>query len=164
MPGRSDRRLKRPGAWPQLVLTIALAWFACPASAATPAPGRYCAREEVTEETDSGETLVGAFLMTADLRRRGTHFSISFMNRMPDNPQILSADPPVPAVRMRDGSLRFRFDDGWGNRGEGRFSSDGTMRLRVLRRSRDGGSNITRNYGTFRLSRSACSSIQAHHD
>jgi hypothetical protein len=134
--------------------------FASAASAAAPTPGRYCAHESVSGAMGSEEILLGDFLMTVDVQRRGARLYVGFMNRMPDSDQMLFV-APVRALSMRDGSLRFEFDDGWGNRGEGRFDSNGRMRLRVLRPNREGGTNITRNYGAFRVSRRACASMPA---
>lgn len=128
--------------------------------ASSPAPldaGRYCTRSELVGDTGRGTFPLGTFWMTVDVEKRDGRTYVGFANGMPDSGEILTTEP-VEASALRDGTLRFEFTDGWGNLGEGRLGPDSVITLEVLRRSPEG-SNITRNYGSYELSRTQCEGL-----
>ena len=128
------------------------------AAAASPSmveAGRYCARQPVVGHTGEGTVPLGRLRIIVDVQRTGRRNFVAFTSQLPDSQEVLTGGPAV-AGTMADGSLRFRFTDGWDNQGEGRLSPDGRFVLEVRRPSPQGGTNITRNYGTFQVSRDTC--------
>lgn len=119
------------------------------------APGNYCLKEELLGHTGTGDDIrLGNFLMEVTVRQTPSGYAVSFWNVMPDSPEILQAETANARV-LRDGSLAFGFIDGWNNSGRARVRPNGRVDL-VMTHSAPM-NQIGRNYGTYTLSRAACS-------
>ena len=116
------------------------------ATEAPPEPGDYCLKDEVEG--------LGSFLMRLTVRRTRSRYAVSFYNQMPDTQQALGGETEDARV-MSDGSLTFKFHDGWGNIGRARVRPSGRVDLKMIK---NGPMNsMGRNYGTHILSRAGCS-------
>jgi len=123
------------------------------------APGLYCLKEPMTGYTGTGHDIpLGDFIMSVEISRKGGRYAVSIANRMPDNPQILDAETGDASV-LRDGSLAFSFTDGWENEGRARVYPNGKVVLVMTKKAETLMNQIGRNYGTFTVSNSDCSSV-----
>jgi len=118
-------------------------------------PGRYCAMEPLVGHSGSGADIsLGNSLMAVTISRTRKGNAVSFWNVMPDSPEVLQANTENARL-LGDGSLAFPFVDGWGNRGRAHVRSNGQVELVMTRKT--GMNQIGRNYGTYTVSREACS-------
>lgn len=122
------------------------------------APGKYCMNEPITGSTGAGHgTDLGTFRMLVQVRKKSGRYAISISNQLPDNPQVLDVETDNASVQ-RDGSLAFRFTDGWDNTGRARVYRNGKVILVMTKNAPM--NQIKRNYGTFTVSKSRCSEVK----
>lgn len=123
--------------------------------AATLSPGRYCLKREMLGYTGTGKDVpLGPFLMQIRVTETPAGYGMSFWNKMPDSPQILTAQTDVARITT-DGGLVFDFTDGWSNQGRIQVSADGEVVLVQTRTAP--GNQIGRNYGRYTVSTENCS-------
>jgi hypothetical protein len=120
------------------------------------APGLYCLKEAMNGYTGSGQDIpLGDFIMSVRVSRTGGRYAVSIASRMPDSPEILSAETDAARV-LRDGSLAFSFTDGWENRGRARVAPDGSAALVMTKEAGTPMNQVGRNYRSYTVSRAAC--------
>jgi hypothetical protein len=120
--------------------------------------GRYCLKEPLTGFTGTGHDIeLGNFLMAVEVTKKRGRYAISISNQMPDNPQILDAETNDASI-LRDGTLAFRFTDGWNNEGRARVYPTGKVVLMMTKKAPM--NQIGRNYGTFTVSKGDCSGVE----
>ena len=139
-------------------VTIASVLLASASNAATkPKIMSFCLIDAVQAATGEGETFpLGSFTMKARLNVSGNHYVLDAWNVMPDNPQVLAFT--ADGTYQKNGPTKFRFIDGWDNRGRGAFTvTRSEMMIEMERVSvAEGGENIGRNYGSYKLSTRGC--------
>jgi len=91
--------------------------------------------------------------MWVEVTKTNGRYGVSIGDQMPDNPQILEADTDNASV-LTDGSLAFRFVDGWDNHGKARVYPNGKVVLVMTKRAPM--NQIGRNYGTYTVSKAEC--------
>jgi hypothetical protein len=141
----------------RVAIALNLALLAASSEAAVkPQTTDYCLVDPVQADTGRGKFPLGDFVMKARLTITGSHFVLDAWNRMPDNSQIL--DFKADGTYQSKGPTRIRFIDGFDNRGRGTFTaSSSEMRIDIDRvKVAEGGENIGRNYGTYKLSSRGC--------
>lgn len=123
--------------------------------AVTPlAPGLYCSKQHIAGYTGTGHDYdLGNFLMSVEVKQKRGHYAVSFSNQMRDNSEILEAETDDARV-LTDGSLAFRFTDGWNNEGKARVYRTGKVILVITRHAPM--NQIGRNYGEFVVSKAQC--------
>jgi hypothetical protein len=120
------------------------------------APGLYCLKQAMTGRTGTGQDIVlGNFIMSVRVIRKGGRYAVSIANRMPDNSEILSANTDDARV-LRDGSLAFPFTDGWENQGRARVYLNGRVALVMTKEAGTPMNQIGRNYGSYTVSKAEC--------
>lgn len=140
--------------------TFALAAASAAAPGLRPLPqGRYCLKKEEVRDWLPGPPEVGHFNMYLKVGKSRGHYNLSFWNVRPFAGPLLEASTDR-ATLLKDGTLEFRFVDGWDNEGRAQVHPDGKVVLTKTKASPQrvgldayvpGG-----NYGTFRLTRAAC--------
>lgn len=141
-------------------LFAVMAAFATASAAlgASPLPeGRYCLKEEMVKDWDGGPPQLGHFNMYLKVAKRGGSYSLSLWNARPFAGPILEASTGHASL-LSDGSLEFRFVDGWGNEGRALVHSDGKVALSKMKSSlQNADAHVPdENYGTFHLTPEAC--------
>jgi hypothetical protein len=116
----------------------------------------YCRVEAVQADTGRGKFPLGNFVMKVRLIVTGSHYVLDAWNVMPDNSQILTFN--ADGTYQHHGPTRIRFIDGFDNQGRGTFTANGAeMRIDIDQvKVAEGGENIGRNYGSFKLSSRGC--------
>lgn len=141
-----------------LLISMGAALLASDPSVQPTSEGRYCVREQLFGHTGRSSFPLGEFWMIVDVQWRDGHATVGFANQMPDSGEVLMSEPVAASV-MPNGSLRFEFADAWGNVGVGKLDPAGNVDLEVVQLSSEGGTNITRNYGSYQLNRAACAGL-----
>ena len=137
---------------------VAFATASAAEPGAPPLPqGRYCLKgEEQVKDWDPGPPEVGHFNMYLKVGKNREDYNLSFWNVRPFAGPILqgSTDHATP---LGDGSLHFRFVDGWDNEGRAQVHPDGKVVLTKIKASARADSYVPDgNYGTFLLTQPAC--------
>lgn len=116
----------------------------------------YCLVEAIQADTGHGTSPIGDFTMKARLAVVGSHYVLDAWNLMPDNSQILSFQ--ADGTYQRSGPTRIRFIDSFENRGRGTFTAtQSEMQININQVTvADGGENIGRNYGSYKLFSRGC--------
>lgn len=124
---------------------------------AQPLPaGKYCLKEPVVGYTGTGHGYqLGNFVMVLQVMKKGGDYAVRIKDQLPDNSQILDVRTNRASI-LRDGSLAFRFADAWDNQGKARVYPTGKVLLVMTKKAK--ANQIGRNYGTFIVYRSPCSS------
>ena len=66
------------------------------------APGLYCLREALNCYTGTGQRiLLGSFIMSVKVSKKRDRYAVSIANRMPDSPEIFSAETEDARVSAR---------------------------------------------------------------
>ncbi len=125
---------------------------------------RYCFKEELNGDTGKKTAKLGIFTMDVILEQKGNIFSLSFANYMPDSGQVLEVDD-LPIKRIGISDFKFRFTDNWGNKGQGKLHLDNNDSAEIQlnevgRSSDDWGKNASRQYGTYKLTKAACTDAE----
>ena len=139
-------------------VTFAQACSATPGARPLP-EGRYCLKEKEVKDWNPGPPEIGHFNMYLKVGRTGVHYSLSLWTVRPFAGPLLTASTDR-ATLLNDGSLEFRFVDGWDNEGRAQVFPAGKVVLTKTKSSPErvglDASVPDGNYGTFRLTRAAC--------
>lgn len=113
----------------------------------------YSARDEIF----AGKQSLGFYEASANVTSNEGSTFVAFWVSMPDSGQVLG-DSKIPAKIDAAGKYTFRFIDGWNNKGRGSLVVSGKRATLTLEEEEvaEGGNNILRNYGTHKLTQSAC--------
>lgn len=154
--------------------------------AAGPAAGHYCLRTPIGGDFDEDELEALAFVpdeanadpkaklgeneaggpvrlgllgVDLDIEVRGAQTFVGFSNYMPDNGQIVRAEP-APARLRDDGALEFAFTDNWRAPGRGVVTREGEAVVLEISRLAEAdtfaGRYAARQFGEFKLRRGNC--------
>ena len=119
-------------------------------------PGRYCLKEEQLKDWNPGPPEVGHFEMYLKVGKVGSRYKLSFWSVRPFAGPIVEASTDR-ATPLSDGSLEFRFEDGWDNEGRALVYPNGKVVLTKTKSSARADSDVPDgNYETFFLTRAAC--------
>jgi hypothetical protein len=120
------------------------------------APGLFCLKEAMTGYTGTAQEISARQLhYDSPSKQKGRSLRLSIANRMPDDPEILSAESNDARI-YRDGSLAFPFTDGWENQGRARVYRNGRVALVMIKEAGTPMNQIGRNYGTYIVSQADC--------
>jgi hypothetical protein len=139
------------------VVAVAFAAASAAGHGARPLPpGRYCLKEEQVKDWNPGPPEVGHFEMYLKVGKSGSRYNLSFWNVRPFAGPLLTASTDR-ATLLSDGSLEFRFVDGWDNEGRALVYPKGKVVLTKTKSSARADSFVPDgNYETFFLTRAAC--------
>lgn len=118
--------------------------------------GTYCLKQPFVKDWEPGPPQSDTFRMRLQIGREADQYRMSFWNVQPFAGPILEGASDR-AVLLADGSLVFRFVDGWDNEGRATIRRNGKVVLTKIKVSTRADAYVSDgNYGSFRLAQSTC--------